>query len=191
MHLHERHTKAKYTPNNTGTVKKQNVLWVDKKNKHGKGNSVPRGRTAWADCKLGVTSLAEWPWPWWWRIRRTDCGGCAARRGLARGHLEDGSHLGVHGEALAHAHADLGVDPDAVVFDTDVVLQGGFGLHQARQRQLRGFEALLEQAHRLPDLSNLPLEPENSHTSKIRHTQWHTQISHMQWHIETSVTSSQ
>jgi len=25
---------------------------------------------------------------------------------LADGHLEDGAHLGVHGEALAHAHAE-------------------------------------------------------------------------------------
>ena len=80
-------------------------------------------------------------------------------RSLADGHLEDGAHLGVHGEAFSHAHAEGGVDPEGVVFDTDVVLQGGLGLHQAGQAQLRGLETLLQQSHRLADLRHLALQP--------------------------------
>ena len=77
---------------------------------------------------------------------------------LAGGHLEDWPHLGVHGEAFPHAHAEGAVDAQGVLLDADVVLQGGLGLHQAGQAQLGGLEALLQQSHRLADLRHLSLQ---------------------------------
>lgn len=58
---------------------------------------------------------------------------------LAEAHQPEGV-----GEALAHSHAFLLVDVQRIGFDSQVMLQGGFGVDQRLQGVLRLPQALLQ-----------------------------------------------
>ncbi len=67
------------------------------------------------------------------------------------------SDLGVERHASAHAHAVLGVYGEAVLLDTDVLLERRLGSAQSRERVLRGAQLLVEHVQRLTDLVHLSL----------------------------------